>query len=109
MINKALEKPFSNLSLKLKILKKRFSNLPLKLKIMILIISILVLTAIASLISIRIVAVSNNRFLYKALAGSLSYSANDISAKLLNIEAMSSAIVSNKDIKKKSDYLNRRR
>lgn len=100
MINKALEKPFSNLSLKLKILKKRFSNLPLKLKIMILIISILVLTAIASLISIRIVAVSNNRFLYKALAGSLSYSANDISAKLLNIEAMSSAIVSNKDIKK---------
>jgi len=67
---------------------------------MILIISILLLTATASLIGIRIVAVSNNKLLYKALAGSLSYSANDISTKLSNIEALSSAIVSNKDIKK---------
>jgi len=67
---------------------------------MTLIISILVLTATASLISVRVVAVSNNKLLYKALAGSLSYSANDISTKLSNIEALSSAVVSNKDIKK---------
>jgi len=80
--------------------KKHLDNLRLKVKIMILILFILVLTSSASLISIKIVAVSSNKLLYKTLAGSLAYSAKDISTKLSNIEAMSSAIISNKDIKK---------
>ncbi|MGI6778881.1 MAG: sensor histidine kinase [Acetivibrionales bacterium] len=80
--------------------KSRFNNYPLKVKIMVLILGIIFLTTTASFIGIHIISNSNNKLLYKALAGSLSYSASDISTKLSNIEAMSSAIVSSKDIKK---------
>ena len=86
--------------MKLSNIKKRLNNYSLKTKIMALIFCIIIFTTAASYISIQIISVSNNRLLYKALTGSLSYSAQDISTKLSNIEAMSSAIISNKDIRK---------
>ena len=86
--------------MKLSNIKKHLNNYSLKTKIMSLIFSIIILTTAASYVSVQIISVSNNRLLYKALAGSLSYSAQDISTKLSNIEAMSSAIISNKDIRK---------
>ena len=86
--------------MKLSNIKKHLNNYSLKTKIMSLIFSIIILTTAASYVSVQIISVSNNRLLYKALAGSLSYSAQDISTKLSNIEAMSSTIISNKDIRK---------
>ncbi len=81
-------------------MRKRFNNFPLKSKIMVLIIIIISLTTLASFLGLRIISASSNKLLYEALAGSLSYSASDISSKLSNVESMSSSIISNKDIKK---------
>ena len=64
---------------KLSNIKKHLNNYSLKTKIMSLIFSIIILTTAASYVSVQIISVSNNRLLYKALAGSLSYSAQDIS------------------------------
>lgn len=81
-------------------IKNFFNNRSLKKKIMLLIYSILVFTTFASFIVIHIISSSNERLLYKALAGSLTYSASEISRKLSNIESVSGSIIANKDIKK---------
>lgn len=76
------------------------SNLPLGKKILYLILLSIFSTFLVSLFIINYVQISANALLYQALAGSLNYSATDISSQLINIEAMTSTIVSNKTVQK---------
>ncbi|MBT9777912.1 sensor histidine kinase [Clostridium sp. MCC353] len=94
--------------------KTSVSNLPLKKKIFsITLISIILLSA-SALIGIQITSSSNKKLLYNTIAGSLSYSATDISNRLDNIETMSYMILSNAGIqsnlsiiKDSHDYIKR--
>ena len=94
----------------------RFRNAPLKIKITLITAFAIFLTSAASLIGSFIFMHSYNNLLYQALAGSLNYSAEDISSKLSNIESMTNSIISNQFIRKNlisliddpvSDILNR--
>ncbi|MDD2971519.1 MAG: histidine kinase [Lachnospiraceae bacterium] len=82
------------------LLKQNIKNIQLKNKIALIITLVVALTAIASLIGSEMLLHSSNKLLYQALAGSLNYSAEDISNKLTNIESMTNAIISNQSIKK---------
>ena len=79
---------------------KKIKNLQLNTKIALIIAFVVALTATASFAGTQMVLHSSNRLLYQALAGSLSYSAKDISKKLANIESMTNAIISNQPIRK---------
>ena len=88
-------------------LKKRFTfllykiqNYPLKIKIALITAFSIALVSLATLICSFILVNSYNVQLYQALAGSLNYSAEDISSKLANIESMTNAIISNQYIRK---------
>lgn len=88
-------------------LKKRFAfllyriqNYPLKIKIALITAFSIALISLATLICSFILVNSYNVQLYQALAGSLNYSAEDISSKLANIESMTNAIISNQYIRK---------
>lgn len=79
-------------------LKKRFTfllcriqNYPLKIKIALITAFSIALVSLATLICSFILVNSYNVQLYQALAGSLNYSAEDISSKLANIESMTNA------------------
>lgn len=78
----------------------KITNSQLSTKIVCIILIVVLLMLSSSITGILIVLNSSNRLLYKALAGSLTYSAQDISKKLSNVEAMTSAIVSNSNIRK---------
>jgi len=79
---------------------KHVMNLPLGKKILYLVLLSVFIISLASLFCINYVQSSSNELLYQALAGSLNYSATDISSKLINIESMASTIVSNKTVQK---------
>lgn len=81
-------------------MRLRFNNFPLHKKIFILILTVILLTLSASFAGIKMVSSSYDKLLYKALAGSLSYSAANISTQLANVESMSNAIITNKNIQK---------
>lgn len=85
---------------KLHKIKLKFNNFPLHKKIFILILTVILLTLSASFAGIKMVSSSYDKLLYKALAGSLSYSAANISTQLANVESMSNAIITNKNIQK---------
>ncbi len=79
---------------------EKIKNLRLNTKIALIIVFVIALTTAASLAGTHIVLRSSNRLLYQALAGSLSYSAKDISKKLANVESMTNYIISNQPIRK---------
>lgn len=79
---------------------KHLTNLPLGKKILYLILLSVLLTSLTSLFCINYVQSSSNKLLYQTLAGSLNYTATDISSKLINIESLASTIVSNKTVQK---------
>lgn len=78
----------------------KISNSQLSTKIVCIILIVVLLMLSSSAAGIMLVLNSSNRLLYEALAGSLTYSAKDISEKLSNVESMTSAIVSNSNIRK---------
>ncbi len=80
--------------------ENRLKNYPLRIKMILIILVVLILTSIASVIGMQVVLHSCNALLYQALSGSLSYSAEDISNKLSNIESMTNSIISNQYIRK---------
>ncbi|BDF32177.1 sensor histidine kinase YesM [Lachnospiraceae bacterium] len=84
----------------------RISNLQLGTKIVGIILIVMLLMISSSIAGITMVLNSSNKLLYQALAGSLTYSAEDISRKISNIESMTSAIVSNSNIRKNLITLN---
>lgn len=75
-------------------------NYPLHFKLALITAFAVILTSLASVFGMQILLSSYNNLLYQAIAGSLNYSAEDISSKLANIEAMTNAIVSNPYIRK---------
>lgn len=79
---------------------KHLLNLPLGKKILYLVLLSVLFTFLVSLFGISYVQTSSNELLYQTLAGSLNYTATDISSKLINIESMASTIVSNKTVQK---------
>ncbi len=79
---------------------QNISNLPLGRKILSLIFLSIFSTFLVSLFTINYVQTSANDLLYQVLAGSLNYSATDISSRLIDIESMASTIVSNKTVQK---------
>lgn len=81
-------------------LKQKIKNIHLKNKIALIIAFVVMLISIASLIGAEMLLHSSNELLYQALAGSLNYSAEDISNKLANVESMTNAIISNQSVKK---------
>lgn len=84
----------------------RIANLQLGTKIVGIILIVMLLMISSSIAGITMVLNSSNKLLYQALAGSLTYSAEDISRKISNIESMTSAIVSNSNIRKNLITLN---
>ncbi len=78
----------------------KIKNYPLNMKIFLIIAFVVILTSLASIIGTQVVSRSYNDLLYRALAGSLNYSAEDISKKLSNIESMTNSIISNQYIRK---------
>lgn len=89
-----------------KAMTNRIVNLQLGTKIVGIILIVMLLMISSSIAGISMVLNSSNRLLYQALAGSLTYSAEDISRKISNIESMTSAIVSNSNIRKNLITLN---
>lgn len=89
-----------------KTMTNRIVNLQLGTKIVGIILIVMLLMISSSIAGISMVLNSSNRLLYQALAGSLTYSAEDISRKISNIESMTSAIVSNSNIRKNLITLN---
>ncbi len=90
------------------------SNLSLKNKIYGISLLCIILMSAASLIGTNLTSRSNEELLYKTIAGSLSYSATDISNRLTNIQTMSSMVLSNsiiqgslEIIKDSNDYIDR--
>lgn len=77
----------------------RILNLKLKTKILLIIIIVIILLSVASLCSLLAVTKSENQMLFKAVSGSLNYSADDIGNKISETEYMSSSIVSNSIIR----------
>lgn len=75
-------------------------NISLNIKIFFIVLIVSLLGLISSFIALHFIEHSYHQLLYQVLAGSLSYSADDISKKLSNIESMTSAIVSNSNIRK---------
>jgi two-component system sensor histidine kinase YesM len=78
----------------------KITNSQLSTKIVCIILIVVFLMISASVSGILLVLNSSNKLLYQALAGSLTYSSQDISKKLSNIESMTSAVVSNSNIRK---------
>lgn len=78
----------------------KITNSQLSTKIVCIILIVVLFMLSSSVMGIIMVLNSSNRLLYEALAGSLTYSAQDISKKLSNVESMTSAIVSNSNIRK---------
>ncbi len=81
-------------------IKTKYDSLHLHIKIGIILTFVILLISGASIISSMIITRSSNQLLYQALAGSLNYSAEDISSKLSNIESMTNSIISNQSIRK---------
>ena len=71
----------------------KITNSQLSTKIVCIILIVVFLMISASVSGILLVLNSSNKLLYQALAGSLTYSSQDISKKLSNIESMTSAVV----------------
>lgn len=95
-------------------LRKRIANLSLKNKIFSITLISIFLMSSAAFAGIQITSASNKKLLYNTIAGSLSYSATDISNRLGNIETMSYMILSNPSIqhnleiiKDSEDYISR--
>jgi two-component system sensor histidine kinase YesM len=78
----------------------KIQNYPLRIKIAFILAFVVISTSIASVIGSKVILHSYNTLLYQALAGSLNYSAEDISNKLSNIESMTNSIISNQYIRK---------
>lgn len=89
-----------------KTMMTRIVNLQLGTKIVGILLIVILLMISSSIAGITMVLQSSNKLLYQALAGSLTYSAEDISRKISNIESMTSAIVSNSNIRKNLITLN---
>lgn len=79
---------------------KNIKNYSLNKKITCIILVTVFLTVSFSAAGISMTLSSSNELLYEALAGSLSYSAEDISKKLSTVESMTNMIVSNSNIRK---------
>ena len=86
-----------NMKMKKYIIEK-VNNLSLYTKILFVVLSVAALILSATLIGLRLISNANNLLLYKTLAGSLSYSAEDISKKLNNIENMTDIMIADSDI-----------
>ena len=79
---------------------KKLKNLSLHIKLSLTVfVAVIILTAM-SIGCISMTINSGNALIYKALAGSLSYTSSDISSKISNIEAMTNMIITNSDIRK---------
>lgn len=79
-------------------LLSKINNLSLYTKILFMVLTIIVLILSAVITGIRLISNANNFLLYQTLAGSLSYSAKDISEKLNNIENMTDIMIADTDI-----------
>lgn len=95
-------------------IRTAIANLPLKTKIFSITLISIFLLSVSALAGIQITSSSNKKLLYNTIAGSLSYSATDISNRLKNIETMSYMILSNTAIqsnlailKDSDDYIDR--
>lgn len=77
-----------------------FRSQSLKVKMIVLAVLISLLFLAGYFIGYEIIASSYNNMLYQSIAGSLKYSANDISQKLSSVESLSSSINSNKEVRK---------
>lgn len=77
----------------------RIRNFSLYSKIMYIVFISVLLITITFVGGITITTNSSNALIYKALAGSLSYTSSDISEKISNIESMTNMIVTNNDIR----------
>ena len=73
-------------------------NMPLKQKFLGISVLNILMIAISALIGIELTTISNQKLLYKTIAGSLSYSATDISNKLNNVETMSGMILADSSV-----------
>lgn len=78
----------------------KVQNLKLKNKILLMILVILFLFLATSIFCLFTVTNSENQLLFKAVSGSLKYSADDIDSKISQTEYMTSSIVSNAVIRK---------
>lgn len=85
---------------------KQLGNLPLKQKLSGIILSVVILMLLFFFLAFQISRYSYNEQLYKAIAGNLSFSANTVSKNLKNIEALSSVIISQKEIQESLDAIN---
>lgn len=79
---------------------QKLNNLPLQKKILFLIFSILALTTAGSILGFQMIFSSGNRMLYESLAGSLSYSAQNISENLETIESMTGMLLADEKAQK---------
>ena len=77
----------------------RISNYSLRKKITAIACVASALIAIVSTACIVMTVSSGNALIYKALAGSLSYTASDISSKISSLESMTNMIVTNSDVR----------
>ncbi|MDO4321477.1 MAG: sensor histidine kinase [Lachnospiraceae bacterium] len=77
----------------------RISNYSLRKKITAIAVFSSSLIAIVSIACIVMTVGSGNALIYRALAGSLSYTASDISSKISSIESMTNLIISNSDVR----------
>lgn len=78
--------------------RQKINNLPLYTKISSIILLVAVFILTAALGGIQMISNTGNRLLYQSMAGSLSYSAEDISRKLTNIEDMTDMMISDSNI-----------
>ncbi len=79
-------------------LLRKINTLSIYTKILLIVLTVVILILSAALIGIRLISNANNLLLYQTLAGSLSYSAEDISKKLNNIENMTDIMIADSDI-----------
>ncbi len=75
-------------------------NYSLRSKIILIVLIVMGLVTGVSAICLKMTVDAGNSMYYKALAGSLSYTAEDIATKLSTIESMTNMIVTNSDIRK---------
>lgn len=79
-------------------LSRLIRNMPLKKKILYILLLNIFFITLAALWGFQLTMDSNQKLLYKSIAGSLSYSATDIANRLTNIQTMSGMILADATI-----------
>ena len=81
-------------------LRSIVQNSSLRSKIICIVLIAMILMTGVSAVCLKMTVNAGNAMFYKALAGSLSYTAGDIATKLSNIESMTNMIITNSEIRK---------